>query len=123
MILIHLTKNLKIKRKDIPKNYYTYNSKNINKETVLKIVNYDNEKKKQTTNTCQSGNQKSRLVITMEIFKENNSELYDSYKIFFESKKKKEVICDTIELLLREKETDEMIYHLDYDNILLNKLI
>ena len=118
-----ITKNLKIKRKDIPKNYYTYNSKNINKETVLKIVNYDNEKKKQTTNTCQSGNQKSRLVITMEIFKENNSELYDNYKIFFESKKKKEVICDTIELLLREKETDEMIYHLDYDNILLNKLI
>ena len=59
----------------------------------------------------------------MEIFKENNSELYDNYKIFFESKKKKEVICDTIELLLREKETDEMIYHLDYDNILLNKLI
>ena len=121
----NIIKNLKIKRKDIPKNYYTYNSKNKNNETVLKIVNYDNKKGKQTTNTCQSGNQKSEASIIIGVFKENNSELYDKYESFLKpkKKKKKDVVCNAIELLLRNKETDEMIYHLDYDNILLNKLI
>ena len=110
-----IKKEYKIKKIEKPENYFTYNAKNKNDETILKIVIYDNKKEKNTTNTCQSSNQKSKTENTIKLFRENKPELYDKYESFFKSKKKKEIVCNAIELILRKLETDKMMYHINYD--------
>ena len=116
-----IKKEYKIKKIEKPENYFTYNAKNKNDETILKIVIYDNKKGKNTINTCQSSNQKSKTENTIKLFRENNSELYDEYESFFKSKKKKEIVCNAIELILRKLETDNIMYHINYDYYELSK--
>ena len=116
-----IKKEYKIKKIEKPDNYYTYNSKNNKNEIILKIVIYDSEKEKYTTNTCQSSNQKSKTENTIKIFRENKPELYDKYESFFKSKKKKDIVCNAIELILRKLETDKMMYHINYDYYELSK--
>ena len=104
-----------MKKIERPENYYTFNSKNKSNKTVLKIVIYDDEKKKYSTNMCDIGSQKSNIKDRIKIFREYNPELYKKYESFFESNDKKDIICNGIELILRTLETDKIMYHINYD--------
>ena len=110
-----IKKLYKIKKIERPENYYTFNSKNKSNKTVLKIVIYDDEKKKYSTNTCDSTNQVLTIEDRIKIFREYNPDLYKKYESFFESNDKKDIICNGIELILRTLETDKMMYHINYD--------